>query len=205
MKQIALATALEWKSIELFEREARVLAELRHPRIPRYLGIVRTDEALLLVQELARGSSLAQRLAEGQRFDEAAARRVAEQVLDALCYLQSTSPVVHRDIKPSNLVQDDDGILRLVDFGSVRDVAVDSVVGGSTVAGTYGYMAPEQLHGQATNATRNLWLGATLVHLLTRTPPSQLPQRKLRMDYRSRANVTFVFGAFLESVDRARP
>ncbi|MBK7396740.1 MAG: protein kinase [Myxococcales bacterium] len=206
VKQIALATALEWKSIELFEREARVLAELRHPRIPRYLGIVRTDEALFLVQELARGRSLAQRLAEGQRFDEAAARRVAEQVLDALCYLQSTSPpVVHRDIKPSNLVQDDDGILRLVDFGSVRDVAVDSVVGGSTVAGTYGYMAPEQLHGQATNATDLYGLGATLVHLLTRTPPSQLPQRKLRMDYRSRANVTFVFGAFLDRLTAPAP
>lgn len=197
IKEIALPDVRAWKALDLFEREARVLAQLRHPRIPRWLATERTDTALYLVQELAPGRSLAARLSAGERFDEAAARRVAEQVLDALGHLQATSPpIVHRDVKPANLVQDDDGVLRLVDFGAVRDVQGGSV--GSTVAGTYGYMAPEQLHGQSSPATDLYGLGATLVHLLTRTPPHELPQQRLRIDWRGRAQVGRPFADFVD-------
>jgi hypothetical protein len=63
-------------------------------------------------------------------------------------------PVVHRDIKPANVLRARDGKVSLVDFGGVRDALRDD--GGSTMVGTFGYMAPEQLHGDGHAADRPL-------------------------------------------------
>jgi serine/threonine protein kinase len=87
--------------------------------------------------------------------------------------------VVHRDIKPSNLVRDRDGTLALVDFGGVADGASAN---GSTLVGTYGYRAPEQLHGQATPATDLYALGATIVALAGGVEPEDVPRKGLAMD-----------------------
>jgi hypothetical protein len=91
-----------------------------------------------------------------------------------------TPPVIHRDIKPANLLRDAQGRIALVDFGGVRDVLRDS--GGSTIVGTFGYMAPEQLHGQATPATDMYSLGATIVALARGIEPEDVPRKGLRMD-----------------------
>lgn len=88
--------------------------------------------------------------------------------------------MIHRDIKPSNLVRAPDGKLALVDFGGVLDAARDK--GGSTVVGTFGYMAPEQLHGQVTAATDLYALGATIVSLAGGIEPEDVPRKGLRMD-----------------------
>jgi len=88
--------------------------------------------------------------------------------------------VVHRDIKPSNILRGPDGKISLVDFGGVLDQARDK--GGSTIVGTFGYMAPEQLHGQATPATDLYALGATIVALAGGIEPEDVPRKGLRMD-----------------------
>jgi hypothetical protein len=88
--------------------------------------------------------------------------------------------VIHRDIKPSNILRAPDGRLSLVDFGGVLDAAREK--GGSTVVGTFGYMAPEQLHGEATPATDLYALGATIVALLGGVEPEDVPRKGLQMD-----------------------
>ena len=87
---------------------------------------------------------------------------------------------MHRDIKPSNIVRAPDGRCSLVDFGGVLDAARDK--GGSTMVGTFGYMAPEQLHGQAMPATDIYALGATIVALAGGIEPEDVPRKGLRMD-----------------------
>jgi len=89
-------------------------------------------------------------------------------------------PVIHRDIKPANLIRRPDGRRALVDFGGVR-VALRPE-GGSTVVGTFGYMAPEQLHGEAKPATDIYGLGATLAALATGIEADKLPRRGLKVD-----------------------
>jgi len=91
--------------------------------------------------------------------------------------------LVHRDIKPSNVIRRTDGSLSLVDFGSVRDVLKDPDLGGSTVAGTFGYMAPEQFAGDASPRTDLYGLGALAVALLTRREPHTLLDHRNRMDW----------------------
>jgi ankyrin repeat protein/Tol biopolymer transport system component len=204
LKQLNVRNLGDWKLFELFEREARTLAQLVHPAIPRYLDSFQTDEGgprLYIVQELAKGRTLADLVAAGYHPDEGAVRQIAVKVLRILSYLQSLSPpVIHRDVKPQNILQSDAGEISLVDFGAVKSAVTDALAGGSTVAGTFGYMAPEQLHGHATTATDLYGLGATLVFLLTRRSPAELPQKKLKIDVRAHAAISSDLAAWLDKL-----
>ncbi|MBD1921010.1 hypothetical protein H6F77_07900 [Microcoleus sp. FACHB-831] len=90
--------------------------------------------------------------------------------------------------------------LFLVDFGAVQDTYHNTVTGGSTVVGTYGYMAPEQFRGQAVLSTDLYGLATTLLFLLTRKSPAELPQRKLKIDFRSHVSVSKDFADWLEKM-----
>ena len=182
VKEFSLDKADDWKEFELFQRECRVLHELDHPGIPDYLSEHEADDetSFYLVMEYVPGQTLAEQLADDGVFDEAKLWWVLWRLIDILDHLHvRIPPIVHRDLKPSNLIERPDGRLVLVDFGGVRDFFRSD--GGSTVVGTFGYMAPEQLHGQATPATDIYSLGATLVTLGTGIQPEHIERKGLRM------------------------
>lgn len=199
VKILSLRTVDHWKAIELFEREAKILRNLDHPQIPKYLDFIAPsegDDRFVLVQELAAGRTLLDLIEGGWHPTEAEARAIADQLLGILEYLHGRSPaVVHRDIKPANIVRGTDGRIALIDFGSVRARLADT--SQASTAGTFGYMAPEQLTGRAEPASDLYGLGATLVHLLSHRSPDQLPQRELRIDFRGAINVSPGFERWL--------
>jgi len=170
-----------WKQFDLLEREAKVLGQLRHPGVPRYIATIEEPPGTFnLVMERMPGEDL-RRLAQRRRLSPLELRDILVRSLEVLDYLHTrTPPVVHRDVKPSNLVRAPDGRIAVVDFGGVLDAARER--GGSTVVGTFGYIAPEQLHGQAIPATDLYALGATIVSLAGGIEPEDVPRRGLRMD-----------------------
>ncbi len=171
----------DWKPFDLFERECEALESLHHPGIPRYLDRFSSESSgdFFLVMELVDGAPLSKSL--GKPLDPGDLLDWLRQALAILNYLHSrTPPVIHRDIKPSNLMLSADGRICLIDFGGVRLALRPD--GGSTVAGTYGYMAPEQLHGEATPATDIYALGATLASLASGLPAEQMPRKGLKID-----------------------
>ncbi|HWU90234.1 MAG TPA: serine/threonine-protein kinase [Kofleriaceae bacterium] len=170
-----------WKSFELFEREAKVLAQLRHAGVPRHLATIEEPPGTFnLVMQRAPGENLRD-LQQRRRLSQLELRDVLVRCLEILDYLHTRTPaVVHRDLKPSNIVRAPDGKVALVDFGGVLDAAREK--GGSTIVGTFGYMAPEQLHGQAMPATDLYALGATIVALAGGVEPEDVPRKGLRMD-----------------------
>ena len=183
VKVFRLAGIDGWKRFELFERECAVLRSLTHPSIPRYLEHGGDEEAgvFYLVMQRASGETLQSMIDGGKRFSDAELESILDGLLNALEYLHALNPpVIHRDLKPGNVVLSEDGHVWLVDFGSVRDVCVDRRQ--STVVGTYGYMAPEQLRGQSSPASDFYGLGATLAAAATGADAAMLPTEGLEVE-----------------------
>lgn len=205
IKILSLRHLNDWKQLELFEREAKVLSQLNHPQIPKYLEYFHIDtpenRAFYIVQQLAPGKPLTAWVQAGWRGTEAEVRDIASQLLEILQYLhQQSPPLIHRDLKPHNIIRNDDGRVFLVDFGAVQDVYNNTLLKGSTVAGTFGYMAPEQFRGLAVPASDLYGLGATILYLLTHRSPADLPQERLKLSFRAHVNISNHFADWLEKM-----
>lgn len=206
VKILAFYPQMQWDDVKLFEREAQVLKQLNHPRIPCYRDYFSLDWQtgaselywFGLVQNYIPGASLRQLLNQGKRFSETQVRKIATDVLEILLYLHRLNPpVLHRDIKPSNLILGDDGQIYLVDFGSVQNSAATEGV-TFTVVGTMGYAPLEQFWGRTVPASDLYALGATLIHLLTGTAPADLPQQDLRIQFSDRISLDPRFTRWIE-------
>lgn len=205
VKVLNLRGMSDWKTLELFDREAKILARLEHPAIPRYLDYFQTEIAgeltFCLVQAIAPGRSLTSWVESGYLFSEAELQEIATQILEILSYLQTfTPPIIHRDLKPQNLLRSESGQIYLVDFGAVRDTYHLTITGGSTIVGTYGYMAPEQFRSQAVLSTDLYGLGTTLLYLTSGQDPADLPVKQMKIDYRDRVRLSPDFTNWLDGL-----
>src|SRR6187397_2282218 len=160
-----------------FEREARLLARLHHPALPRVSDHFSEAEGQFLVMQYIPGDDLSEMMA--QRRGPFPADQVltwADQLLDALDYLHTQDPqIVHRDIKPQNLKLTTRGQIILLDFGLAKGQAGE-ISRVTTAASIFGYTpnyAPlEQIQGLGTDSRSDLYsLAATLYHLMTGVKP----------------------------------
>lgn len=183
IKRFEVRGAKSWKDVELAEREANVLAALSHPALPAHIDHFEEDGVLYLVMQKIEGENLAA-LAKRGALGRDDVLRFLSDAAGILGYLHGRSPpVIHRDINPKNVIRRLDGSFAIVDFGAVRDRLRPD--GGSTVVGTFGYMAPEQFQGRALPASDVYAVGATALRLLTGTDPEELPHRGLGIDVRA--------------------
>lgn len=159
-----------------FERESRLLANLRHAALPKVLDHFAEGDGLFLVMEFIPGEDLGRTLErDGRPFPPAEVLRWAGQLLDALEYLHTLDPpVLHRDIKPSNIKLLAPGHVVLLDFGLAKGIAGGMTRTGSQSLLAYSpnYSPLEQMQGAGTDERSDLYsLGATLYHLLTGLKP----------------------------------
>ncbi len=166
IKQFLFASGSDWNSFKAYEREIQVLRLLNHPGIPRYLNSFESRSGFCMVQEYKD----AQNLSVLRSFNPDEIKKITISILEILVYLQNQLPlVIHRDIKPENILLDNDLNVYLVDFGLAR-LGGGEATSSSVAAGTFGFMAPEQLYNrQLSEATDLYGLGATLACLVTGT------------------------------------
>ena len=162
--------------LKAFEREAQLLAGLRHPALPRVSDHFIDESGQFLVMEFIPGDDLATLLLKrGSPFPFGDVLRWGDQLLDALDYLHSRQPpVVHRDIKPQNMKLTDRGEIILLDFGLAKGAAMQTrVTGTSSIFGYTPHYAPlEQIQGAGTDPRSDLYsLAATMYNLLTGQAP----------------------------------
>ena len=160
-----------------FEREARLLARLHHPALPRVSDHFSEGEGQFLVMQFIPGDDLSEMTVRRQGpFPAEQVLTWADQLLDALDYLHTQDPqIVHRDIKPQNLKLTSRGQIILLDFGLAKGQSGE-VSRITTAASIFGYTpnyAPlEQIQGLGTDSRSDLYsLAATIYHLLTATKP----------------------------------
>ena len=188
IKQLNISSIKTWKEYELFHREAEVLSSLKIKGVAQFYDAIECLEdkppCSYIVQEYIEGATLKKMLDDSHRFKVDDVYDILIQTLQILDKLHHHEPpVVHRDIKPSNLMisVDKDGHYRVtvIDFGAVSNPQVQG--GGSTVAGTYGYMPPEQLMGKPEPASDIYALAAVVVQLFCGKSPADIPTKGFRL------------------------
>lgn len=152
-----------------FEREAKLLANLRHPGLPRVIDHFFEGDAQALAMDYVPGDSLLDLLENplqrnGRGLPASKVLEWADQLLLILKYLHERDPpVIHRDVKPQNIKLMPNGQLVLLDFGLAKGTTATSVLGASLA-----YAPIEQINGSGTNHRTDLFsVGASIYHLLT--------------------------------------
>lgn len=190
VKVLHFSRVQEWKAVEMFEREANVLQQLHHPRIPAYIDYftaeTQANVQFLLVQEYIEGKTLQQLVEKGWRGTETEILDIFGQLVNILAYLHTLRPpVIHRDINPKNILLSSLNEVYLVDFGAVQERIRTTFLGGSTIVGTYGYVPFEQFSGQTVPASDYYAVGATLLFMLTHRHPSDFPTEEMKPKFRN--------------------
>ena len=159
------------------EQEAQMLAMLNHTNLPRVTDHFGEGGKQYLVMDFIEGRTLEDILAQTSGFlDEEQVVNWGVQLCEVLDYLHNQQPpVIFRDLKPDNIMLDQDGKVKLIDFGIARLFKPGKTTDTASF-GTAGYAPPEQYGQGQTDARSDIYaLGATLHHVLTKRDPAQTP------------------------------
>lgn len=158
-------------------REARLLRELNHPRIPSIWDVVEENGYTYMIMDYKPGRTLLD-IAQSkvpQRAEDVVWWMI--QLVQVIGYLHSRIPeIIYRDVKPSNIILGDDNTISLVDFGAAKKynsrASKDRIY-----IGTAGYAAPEQFGGKGQTDVRTdiYGIGAVMYHMITGVRPAGLP------------------------------
>lgn len=172
IKRLLPHLAADPEAAERFRREAQAAARLNHPGIVTVYDTGEDEQGPYIVMEMIEGESLASIVAREDPLGAAETVAIVRGAAEALDHAHANK-VVHRDIKPSNLIVENDGQVRLTDFGIARAMEDPTMVTSTgEVVGTLAYMAPEILAGEPATPAADIYsLAAVTYQLLTGRPP----------------------------------
>jgi serine/threonine protein kinase/Tfp pilus assembly protein PilF len=189
LKILPAAMAANRERLERFQREAKVVASLNHPNIVTIYSVEEADGVHFLTMELVEGQDL-EILLPADGFPISRIFDIAVPLADALATAHERG-IVHRDLKPANIMLNDDGRLKVLDFGLAKLGLKSSVplsdqdetalaptsatlTGDGTILGTTAYMPPEQLEGRPVDHRADIFsFGVVLYELATGRRPFQ--------------------------------
>jgi serine/threonine protein kinase len=173
VKVLPRALSDDPERVARLEREARLLAALNHPHIATIHGLEIADGLSAIVMELIEGPTLADRLSTGPLTLDVALD-MARQIADALEAAHGRG-IIHRDLKPANVKLTAAGTVKVLDFGLAETMAPGprEVRVEPAVAGTPGYMSPEQARGERVDARADIWAFGCLVYEMLAGQPAR--------------------------------
>lgn len=159
------------KEIGDFKQEVSVLKCLKHENIVQYLGMSVENDYLNIFFEYIPSGSLDSLLKKFGSFNEGVIKCYTRQVLLGLQYLHDHL-IVHRDVKGANILVDNNGTLKLTDFGASKKLEEMVTSCGVSIKGTANWMAPEVIKQNGYGRQSDIWsLGCTVIEMATGKPP----------------------------------
>ncbi len=156
-------------ALDLFKREAQLLARIDHPRIAKIYDFFIEDDHHFLLMEFLEGRNLRQYVQENGPQKENMSLVWAKQIAEILAYLHEMQPpILHRDLTPDNLIVEDDGAISLIDFGAANQFLGTAT---GTIIGKTSYMSLEQFRGKSSPPCDIYSYGCTLQFLLLGIDP----------------------------------
>lgn len=156
-----------------FQREIKILASLSHPNIVTVHSVHETDDLHFFTMERVSGESLASRLERGPLPLEEMLT-VAMPMAEALCAAHERG-IVHRDLKPENVMINEDGTVKVLDFGLAKSgplmtggdevqISDERVTDKGTIVGTFLYMSPEQIRGESLDPRSDIFSFGLMIY-----------------------------------------
>lgn len=170
VKTLAYNFENEEDGLRRFKREALSTTELVHPNIVNIYD-VEEDGTPYIVMEYVKGTDLKEYILNNHPIPYRKAISIMEQILDAIAYAHENN-IIHRDIKPQNILLDENGTVKITDFGIAVALSQNSITQTNSLLGSVHYLSPEQARGSVVTKKADIYsLGIVLFELLTGDVP----------------------------------
>ena len=171
LKVLSSRYAHDEQFVERFRREASSAAGLNHPNIVQIYDRGEAEGTYYIAMEYLEGRPLKEIIVKYAPLSSELVVSVAVQILEALRFAHRRD-VIHRDIKPQNIIIDNDGRVKVTDFGIARAGSASTMTEAGSILGTAHYFSPEQAQGQPVEAASDLYsLGVVMYEMATGTLP----------------------------------
>jgi serine/threonine protein kinase len=167
IKVLRYDTENEEENMKRFQREALSATSLMHPNIVSIYDVGEDQNMHYIVMEYVKGKTLKQYIKEFAPLSPARAVQIMKQLTSAIAHAHENQ-IIHRDIKPQNILMDEEGHVKVTDFGIATSLAATSYTKTNSVIGTVHYLSPEQARGGIATKKSDIYsLGIVLYELLT--------------------------------------
>lgn len=157
--------------VSRFQREAEAASQMTHHNIVNLVDVGMDGDSRYLVMEYVQGKTLKQVIQEKGRISPATAAQITIRILSALQHAHQNG-IIHRDIKPQNILVNEEGHIKVADFGIARIANSATLTTGNNVLGSVHYYSPEQASGQAADERSDIYsVGVVLYEMLTGRMP----------------------------------
>ncbi|MFC5541297.1 Stk1 family PASTA domain-containing Ser/Thr kinase [Ureibacillus suwonensis] len=171
IKVLRYDSANEEESMRRFHREALSATSLTHPNIVSIYDVGEDGDMHYIVMEYVKGKTLKQYIKENAPLSPARSVQIMKQLASAISHAHENQ-IIHRDIKPQNILMDENGNVKITDFGIATSLAATSYTKTNSVMGTVHYLSPEQARGGVATKKSDIYaLGIVLYELLTGEVP----------------------------------
>ncbi|MBF8808664.1 MAG: Stk1 family PASTA domain-containing Ser/Thr kinase [Enterococcus lacertideformus] len=158
-------------AIRRFQREALAATELVHPNIVSVYDVGEEDNMQYLVMEYVKGMDLKRYIQTHYPVPYETAVNIMQQILSAIS-LAHNHQIIHRDLKPQNVLIDNEGVVKITDFGIAIALSETSITQTNTMLGSVHYLSPEQARGSMATKQSDIYaLGIILYEMLTGSVP----------------------------------
>jgi serine/threonine protein kinase/tetratricopeptide (TPR) repeat protein len=171
LKLIKPEIAADKKTIERFRNELTTARKIRHKNVCAMFDLGEAEDAYFITMEYIRGEDLKSLIRRIGQLPIGKSLSIAKQLCRGMAEAHKLG-IVHRDLKSNNIMIDEEGNIRMMDFGIARSLEAEGITGAGVMIGTPEYMSPEQVEGKEVDQRSDIYsLGVVLYEMVT----SQVP------------------------------